>query len=329
MVTSAGMRISVAMASYNGARYIEQQLQSIIGQTRQPDEIVICDDQSSDETVEIIQNVGSNSPFPLRLLRNESRQGSTRTFQTAIQQCTGDIIALCDQDDYWFPDKLATLEQAFEADDRLGLLFTDAEIVDDALEPMGYSLWESVGFDRQRQARLRSDERFDLILSHSFVTGATVAFRTRWSSLIMPFPTDLPYYIHDRWAAVLIAAASRIDFIDRNLIKYRQHGQQQIGAERLHAVQRFGRRLNDVKSNLEGELRALDELEARVSERPEFDYSAAFHEAVRERRRHLQVRLALSGGRIARIGPIAKELASGRYRRCSKGVLSALKDLVL
>ena len=322
-------RISVAMASYNGARYIEQQLQSIIGQTRQPDEVVICDDNSSDDTFEIIQNVGRDCPFPLRLLRNETRQGSTRTFQSAVQQCTGDVIALCDQDDFWLPDKLATLGQAFETDDQLGLVFTDAEVVDEDLAPLGYGLWKSVGFNRREQARLRTDARFDLLLSQSFVTGATLAFRSCWRSLNLPFPTGLPYYIHDRWTAVLIAAASKIDFIDRKMIKYRQHGQQQIGAQRLPATQRIGRRFNDVKTNLADELRALDELEARVNERPEFDYSAAFLEAVGERRRHLEARMALSDGRIARIVPISKELASGRYMRCSKGVLSALKDLVL
>src|SRR5688572_3171861 len=100
-------RLSVALCSYNGARFIHDQLSSIARQSRLPDELVICDDRSSDNTIAIIEKFAVDAPFPVRSHVNPTNLGSTKNFELAISRCCGDFIALSDQDDIWHQDKLA------------------------------------------------------------------------------------------------------------------------------------------------------------------------------------------------------------------------------
>ena len=106
------LSLSVALASYNGERYIGQQLDSIARQTRLPDELVICDDASTDSTADIVREFARRAPFAVRFLQHQ-RMGSTRNFELAIAECRGDIIFLCDQDDVWYPNKIKTIEAVF------------------------------------------------------------------------------------------------------------------------------------------------------------------------------------------------------------------------
>ena len=96
---SRHLTISIALATYNGERYIEKQLDSIAQQTRLPNELIIFDDASNDTTADIIRNFSQNVPFLVRLDINQERLGSTRNFEKAIRVCNSDIIFLCDQDD--------------------------------------------------------------------------------------------------------------------------------------------------------------------------------------------------------------------------------------
>src|SRR4030095_10826576 len=131
---------SVAMCTYNGARYVGEQLDSIASQTRPPDELVVCDDRSSDETVQIVEQFAASAKFPVSLEVNSQNLGSTKNFEKAIEICEGDLIALADQDDVWVPSKLEIIEREFDAVPASGLVFTDAEVVDKNLRPLGVRL---------------------------------------------------------------------------------------------------------------------------------------------------------------------------------------------
>ncbi|MBP2678317.1 MAG: Alpha-L-Rha alpha,3-L-rhamnosyltransferase, partial [Deltaproteobacteria bacterium] len=137
--------MSVALCSYNGEKFLRPQLRSIAEQTRAPDEVVVRDDGSSDRSVEILQEFSAQAPFPVRVFVNEVNLGSTRNFERAIADCRGEVIALCDQDDVWTAQKLARLMEAFDADSRLDVVFTDAEIADGEMRLLGSRLWDSVG----------------------------------------------------------------------------------------------------------------------------------------------------------------------------------------
>ena len=111
-----GASVSVALCTYNGTRYLKDQIDSIASQTRVPHELVVCDDCSSDDTVKILEAFASRAPFPVRLSVNPTNLGSTKNFAQAIALCRGDIIALCDQDDVWHPAKLERLASVFAVD---------------------------------------------------------------------------------------------------------------------------------------------------------------------------------------------------------------------
>lgn len=106
------LSISVAMCTYNGSAFLQEQLDSIAAQTRLPDELVICDDGSSDSTVDIVERFAHGVSFRVQLFRNPQNLGSTRNFEQAMRLCTGDLIALSDQDDVWMPEKLARQKQS-------------------------------------------------------------------------------------------------------------------------------------------------------------------------------------------------------------------------
>src|SRR5579862_2176323 len=108
-----GLTISVAMCTFNGERFVSAQLESIATQSRPPDEVVICDDGSSDGTQEIVRKFALSSPFPIRFAVNPRNLGSTKNFEQAISRCEGAIVALADQDDVWYRYKLERIEKAF------------------------------------------------------------------------------------------------------------------------------------------------------------------------------------------------------------------------
>ena len=148
-------RISVALCTYNGASFLDAQLDSYLTQTRLPDELVVCDDQSSDATLALLDGFAKRAPFPVRLHHNQARLGSTKNFEKAIGLCTGDLIATSDQDDVWLPDKLALSEAAFAKSPEIGLIFTNAEVVDQGLEPLGHRLWDAIHFGPILRRRVR------------------------------------------------------------------------------------------------------------------------------------------------------------------------------
>ena len=123
------MKISVAFIVYNGARYMRKQLDSILAQTHGVDEIIVCDDASSDTTKEILEEY-KNKYLNLFLLHyNNKNLGPTKNIEKAIQACTGDIILLADQDDYWEPNKVETIIKWFEANPTMNGVFTNGSLM--------------------------------------------------------------------------------------------------------------------------------------------------------------------------------------------------------
>jgi glycosyltransferase involved in cell wall biosynthesis len=223
-------RISVALCTFDGGRYLEPQLDSLPAQTRRPDELVVCDDGSTDGTLDILARFAQRAPFPVRIERNPTRLGSTKNFEKAIGLCTGDLIATCDQDDVWLPDKLALCEAAIDAEPGRGLVFTDSEVVDDELRPLGHTMWDAIRFGHLARRRVRQGRAFDVLLRQWVVTGATMMFRARYRPVVLPIPDQ---WVHDGWIAFIIGALAPIGAVERPTLKYRQHSAQQIGGKKL------------------------------------------------------------------------------------------------
>jgi glycosyltransferase involved in cell wall biosynthesis len=324
------MKLSVALCTFNGEKYLLEQLESISAQTRQPDEVVICDDRSSDKTVEIIGSFAEDTAVPVRLEINERTLGSTRNFEQAIRLCSGDVIALSDQDDIWLPEKLRQFEGIFARDPGVGLVFTDAELVDKDMKSLSSNLWDFTLSKKDRRA-MEEGRAFEVLVQRYVVTGATMAFRSNFVDLILPIPVNSAF-VHDAWIALVISAAAKVVALPKRLIKYRQHGKQQLGVTSL------GRTCQDttVAGRAEyyaGQVQKLNQFEQRVLNRNptfggrfcEIDSRLRF---VNELRSHYQMRGNIPGKRWRRISHIAKELLTRRYHRFSKGTLSGLLDLL-
>jgi glycosyltransferase involved in cell wall biosynthesis len=325
--------ISVAMCTFNGALYLEEQLQSIAAQTRPPNELVICDDCSSDETLAIIEDFARHASFPVHVHRNEQNLGSTRNFEKATRLCTGDLIAFADQDDVWKLEKLHLFELIFAKRPDVGVVFTDAEIVDENLQAVGQRMWKEIGFGEREKQLIRKGRAVDVLLPGWTVTGATMAFRAKFRNVILPIPTDLPM-IHDGWTALMVAAVSDVSFIEEPLVLYRQHQQQQIGApatskaelapaKKIESIRSSAQRKNSY-SDLVKITRAVLQRIAGAGEHPALRQNT---ESLNHRLSHLNVRMSMPQSLIARLGTVSKELMTMRYHRYSNGIASAVKDL--
>ena len=327
-----GVRISVAMCTFNGAEFLPAQLASIAQQTRPPDEIIICDDASTDATRDVLQSFAQTSRIPVSLYFSDENAGSVKNFERATGLCTGDVIALSDQDDVWRADKLQSIEQAFVRNPNAGVVFSDAEIVDEKLNPLGSRMWDQIGFDAHKQKLIRGGRALEVLIYGWTVTGATMAFRSDFLKLALPIPANVAM-IHDGWIALTIAAVADVEFIAEPLIKYRQHERQQIGAPKRRPVetprglQGFEAALR--RRNSTSELHEiLSVLEERLSaHQHSFDCRAALA-FVSDYSLHLDVRANLPRKRLSRLPRILRELMTMRYHEYANGFRSAAKDLV-
>ena len=321
-------KISIALCTYNGEQFLREQLESFTYQRRRPDELIVCDDRSTDGTVSIVERFASQAPFAVELVVNDANLGSTRNFEKAISMCTGDLIFLSDQDDVWLPEKIERIESEF-SDEGVGLVFSDAEVVDEALKPLGRRL-SSLTFHATSRQDLRTGTVFESLLTQNFVTGATAAFRSSLRDVITPTPIGVPNLIHDAWIALSIANHARIVFLDEPLIKYRQHASQQIGLGLSRMSDRRGsfegaidylqddiKRLalmKEILPSLRG-VKPLPSLDALICEK-------------RDQINHCEARMDLPRNRVKRVVAVLTELLTGRYSRFSSGLLSAAKDVV-
>lgn len=256
-------RISVAMCTYNGKKYLREQLASIAAQTRLPDELVVCDDGSNDSTPEIVEEFGRSVPFPVRFIRNPENLGSTKNFEKALGLCTGDLIALCDQDDIWMAEKLARQADMMENDPELGGVFSDGELIDDRSEPLGKRVWQSVGFTRDEQRLFRRGQSAAVLTRKNVVTGATLTIRASLLPLLLPIPAP---WVHDGWITWMLVVYSKMEAIPDLLIRYRIHAGQQIGLQAvalprtLTLMERFEKSKCEGPAKLSKDIRELQEL---------------------------------------------------------------------
>jgi hypothetical protein len=318
------LRISVALCTYNGALFLEEQLESIASQVRLPDELVVLDDHSTDDTCRILRGFAEKAPFPVRISVNSDNIGSTKNFERAVLACQGDVIALSDQDDVWVSEKLSVIEDVFASSPEVGLVFSDGEVVDESLQPLGYSLWDCFRFKPRLQRRLRRGGAIDVLLKHTVVTGATMAFRSKHIPLVVPIPESV---VHDWWIALLVSCVADIAGIPKPLIRYRQHTWNQLGAARqglwegVHTSLRLGPEV--YLSTADRYRVALD----RVRMLP-VGTNACCIRLLEGKIAHFRMRGEMPAQLFLRLSAALKELILGRYHRYSLGFASFAKDVL-
>lgn len=221
------MRISIALATYDGARYLPEQLASLARQTLLPHELVVGDDGSTDGTLAILEEFARDAPFPVRVHRNGRRLRVGDNFLAAGLRCEGEAIAWCDQDDVWLEGKLERCAEGLEAGHVAVVHAT--ELVDDELRPLGRR-YPEIG-RTQVVAPLAGDLRF-------MAQGCSQAFRAPLLRLVDParrprlLSAQYPQVSHDAWTYLLANATGSILLLAEPLGLYRQHGGNAVGAKR-------------------------------------------------------------------------------------------------
>lgn len=205
--------VSVVMATYNGERFIAEQIQSILMQSHENIELIVQDDQSTDATVRIVESFQDR--LTIRLQVNERRLGFVGNFERGIARARGAYIALCDQDDVWVENKIEImLDEIGDAD----LIHSNCELIGEKGNLLAAS-WR-----KKEQVRNTASE----LLFYNGITGCTALFRRELLKHCLPFPDGLAY--HDWWLAMCASVQNGIKYLDLPLVKYRQHGTQETGA---------------------------------------------------------------------------------------------------
>jgi glycosyltransferase involved in cell wall biosynthesis len=220
------LRVSVVMATFNGSRFIGAQLASLAHQRELPAELIISDDCSSDHTISIAREFANVSPFPVRIVINETRKGYRKNFIDATTLCSSELIALCDQDDIWHADKLFCITRTFSADEDIILVYHNARVVDlhGAFvrhllpheppifigRPLSFGPWEyALGFTQVFRRSLLSFRELNVY------------------SIDQNFPDET--LAHDQWFFFLASVFGKIAYLEQDFVDYRQHGMNVFG----------------------------------------------------------------------------------------------------
>lgn len=310
----------VAMTTFNGARYVEEQLLSIAGQTRRAIQVVVSDDCSTDDTRQIVRRVGPETAPDFVLLDATERLGPVRNFERALRAMDTDIAFLCDQDDVWNTAKVSAVMSRFEADPDVGGVFTEGTIVSDDPALDDRSLWALAGFSPREQDRWAADP-LGVLLRRNVVTGATLALRTSLLSRFLPLPGD---GWHDLSLAVLLVAISKVEALPVPLIGYRIHESNTAGLPSGTRRSRVVDRATQLQ-NLDHQADHWTDLRDRLAK---LGTDTAVLARVEAKIEHLRTRRGLPASRHARVRPVVREALSGGYRSYANGHWSVVRDVI-
>ncbi len=335
-------KISVAVCSYNGAKYLPRQLDSILTQTVPPDEIIICDDQSKDQTPEVLKQYAQQYPDIVQIYFNEVNLGYAKNFEKAISLCTGDLIFLSDQDDCWKPHKIETMAQVFLTKPTVGFVYSDAQVVNENLEPAGYTIFQS-----RTAYNLAKPRTVEQVVHNVDIKGCLTGFRSVHKPLLLPLEAP---WMHDHWIALILHAISEVEIVSECLMCYRRHGVN-FGADTyLNAMEQGGKvagqdfykksrkkineftqanekvqvmyqKLTSIKNTDSRLVYNKTRLEAYIRE-----YERLLETVVAARKKRIKV---LESTGMKRLTLSLQLLSSGAYKRYFQGNFSFLRDLFI
>ena len=220
--------ISIALCTYNGERYLGDLLDSLCAQETRPVELIVCDDSSTDSTLQLIYSFKHTAPFDVRVLVNRKHQGVIRNFERALSACRGEYIALCDQDDVWKPDKLKkllTLVEQMETESGHGPYFvhSDVDLVDSKLDKTGISFLEHQGLKPPEKYQYKT------LIAQNYIPGCSTLFSRDLLDYALPIPETA--VMHDWWLALIASMAGEIRYEPSRTVLYRQHDANVLGSE--------------------------------------------------------------------------------------------------
>jgi glycosyltransferase involved in cell wall biosynthesis len=327
--SDARLRTGVAMCIFNGARYLREQLDSIARQTQLPDRMVVIDDGSTDGSWELLQHWAAEAPLPVTVLRNERNVGVVRNFESAARMLLDDvdIVFLSDQDDAWFPGKVQVVAASFVEDPAVGLVHSDADLVDASGRSLGMRLFTALRVTEKEREAVLEGHAWRAYVKRNLVTGAACACRSDVLARALPFSPDT---VHDDWISFTAGLVSRVKLLDEPLMAYRLHGTNTVGLPIpgfrwwvrtvLHSV--FAAQVPIQKRRL---VRLL-QMHAHAQRLGAPADALVCLERAIEHSRH---RSRLPRAFMRRVRAVTGQWRAGQYHEWSSGELSVLHDILI
>ena len=312
------------LCTYNGGRYLADQLASLSAQTRLPDILFVRDDGSTDETTEILRSFGASAPFPVDVRCNPDRLGYNLNFSSVLAEPATDLIALCDQDDIWYSQKLQVLCRLLADDTVAAGACADARRIAGDGRSLGSTVWQRLGFDAHHRHAMSATGELGPLLRNNVIPGSSLVLRSSFRDLLLPFSE---HGFYDLWTAVLLQTVSYLAFAPEPLQEYRVHDQNAVGLDRpryslRRAARRRRRHVHEERAVFSREVlerASASRYPIRPDTRARLDDWVAFN----------TFRANLPSHLIRRGGDVARELRRGGYASYGGSAMSAIYDLLL
>jgi len=220
-------KIDVLLATYNGEKYLKEQIESILNQTYKNIHLIISDDNSKDGTPEILKQYEKDERITVYF--QEQNLGYVRNFEFLLKQVQSDYYMLSDQDDIWLPEKIEKSMETLKRENA-DFVFGDLEVVDENLNTIYESFGDFMLLNRKIKKCINT---YEVNYLYNCVTGCTVLSKKQFLKYILPIPNNSKYLIHDYWMALMVALNGKLVYMPEKYIKYRQHGNNQVGTDKI------------------------------------------------------------------------------------------------
>ncbi len=231
--------VTIVLATFNGEKYISQQIESILSQTVLPDEIVVVDDCSTDKTAQIVNGILSKSNIKNKVIVHQTNKGVNQSFMDGINSSSSSYIMFCDQDDYWKKDKIEITQKALSLSNDIVMAVCNASITDENLKVTGKTLFDYIRlklpFKDGLFCILPPEEMQNKLIKRNYATGMCMAFR-RDVLTDLQVPEGM---IYDYWIAWQLSNYGSSVFINKELVLYRQHGNNVVGTKKRKTIREY------------------------------------------------------------------------------------------
>ncbi len=226
--------IDILMATYNGSKYIKEQIDSILNQSYRDFRLIISDDSSSDDTAKIIKQLSKNDKR-IVFFEQSINLGVVKNFEFLLEQVTSEYFMFSDQDDIWDKEKLQkSLDTLVK--EKADLVYTDLRIIDENKNVIGDSYWKQKGFIH----KIKKYNNYEALFLNNYITGCTMLVKSKYIKQtephILPLPNGNKYMLHDNWTALIVAIQGKLAYVEEPLVNYRQHSQNQVGSKTVSST---------------------------------------------------------------------------------------------
>lgn len=325
------MNISVALCTFNGEKYISDQLLSIINQSKAVREIVISDDGSTDSTILRIQEFKANqnpNGVEIKIFQNPSPSGISKNFEKCLALTSHEWVLLSDQDDVWLEDKVALFQNHIQSNPDSKFVCSNAEITDSHNNKLGYTLVDALNISRKELNQLNSGQAFEVLLRRNLATGATCLLHKSIFENASPFSD---YWLHDEWMAIIAAFDGYFSFLETPTINYRQHGNNAVGMLKKsfrRRISKYREPRNERNFHLLNRANALavflGSRDTTMLKAKQLGYLSTAQNFLQFQKG----RFNTSANRLVRWLPLSFWLVQGKYNQYGRGFKDYFKDVV-